>query len=88
VCSPARNRKARDRGVSKAEDPLGGGWVEPFGQSGEHHGDLVRWGFQTVQGRVAPGSERAATGLASKCLNVLSTAMFAIAQKTRGLERQ
>ena len=77
-----------DRGVSKAEDPSGFGWVEPFGQRREHHGDLVWWGFQTGQGRVAPGSERAATGLASKCLNVLNTAMFAIALKTRGLERE
>ena len=58
----------------------------PSASRDEHQGDLVRWGFQTVSGSVAPGSERAATGRASKCLHALSTAMFAISQKTRGLE--
>ena len=54
----------------------------PSASRDEHHGDLVRWGFQTVQGSVAPGSERAATGRASKCLNALSSAMFAISHQS------
>jgi hypothetical protein len=78
----------RDRGLSKAEDPLGSRSIQPFSQRRQHHCDLVRGGFQTVQGRVVPGSERGATGLASKCLNALSTAMLSISEKPRGLERQ
>jgi hypothetical protein len=31
----------RDGGLSKAEDPLGSGRVQPFGQRREHHGDLL-----------------------------------------------
>jgi hypothetical protein len=46
-----------DSGLTIAEDPFGGGRIQPFGQSREHHGDLLRGGFQTIQGRVAPGSE-------------------------------
>jgi len=46
----------RNSGLSKAEDPLGGGRIEPFGQSREHHGDLVRGGFQAIQGGVASGT--------------------------------
>jgi hypothetical protein len=38
----------RNRGLSKAEDPQGFGRVEPFGQSREYHGNLVRGGFQSI----------------------------------------
>jgi hypothetical protein len=67
-----------DGGLSKAEDPFGGGSVQPFGQRREHHGDLVRGSFQAVQRRVAPGSERGAASLATKRLDLFSAAMFAI----------
>src|SRR5437868_4356940 len=72
---------SRDRGVSKAEDPLGGGWVEPFGQRREHHGDLVRWGFQMVQGSVAPGSEGGMAGLTTKRLDAFGLTMLAISNE-------
>ena len=64
--------------MSKAEDPFGGGRVQPFGQRREHHGDLVRGSFQTVQRRVAPSTERGVAGLAAKGLDLLGTAMLAI----------
>jgi hypothetical protein len=65
-------------GLSKAEDPFGCGRVQAFGQRREHHGDLVRGGFQTVQRRVASSTERGAAGLATKGLDPLNTAMLAI----------
>ena len=33
-----------DRGLSKAEDPRGRRWVQPFSPRGEHHGDPAREG--------------------------------------------
>ena len=81
ACSPARVRKAGDGGLSKAEDPLGGGRIEPFGQRREHYGDLVRRDFQTVQGGVTSGGERGASGLTTKGLDVLDTAMRAISDQ-------
>ena len=71
----------RNSGLSKAEDPLGGGRVEPFGQRREHHGDLVRGGFQAIQGGVASGTERAVARLAAKGLDLLSTPMLAVPDK-------
>src|SRR5215472_3347842 len=39
---PACAREPRgDSGLSIAEDPRGSRWVEPFGQRGQHHGDLL-----------------------------------------------
>ena len=64
--------------MSVAEDPLGGGRVQPFGQRREHHGDLLRGRFQSVQGRVASRTEGGAAGLAAKGLDVLGLAMLAI----------
>ncbi len=61
-----------------AEDPCGGGRVQTFGQRREHHGDLLRGGFQAVQRRVAPGGERGAASLATKRLDWFTAAMFAI----------
>jgi hypothetical protein len=80
-------RKARDGRLSVAENPLGRGWVEPFGERREHHGDLLRGGFQTIQRSVASGSERDAAGRTSKGLDPLSAAMLAIAKKTHGWKR-
>jgi hypothetical protein len=68
----------RDGGLTGAEDAFGGGSVQPFSQRGEHHGDLVRGGFQTVQGSGAPGSEGGAAGRASERLDALGLAMLAI----------
>jgi hypothetical protein len=67
-----------NRGVSKAENPLGRGRVEPFGQRREHDGDLLRGGFQPVQRRVASRTEGGVALLAAKRLDALSAAMLAI----------
>ena len=75
----------RNSGLSKAEDPLGGGRIEPFGQSREHHGDLVRGGFQAIQGRVASGTEGAVAGRTSEGLDALSRAMLAISDERMDL---
>ena len=67
-----------DGGLSVAEDPRGRGWTQSFGQRREHHGDVMRWGFQTVQGLVAPSSEGGVAGLTTKRLDPLSMTVFAI----------
>jgi hypothetical protein len=67
-----------DGGVTGAEDTLCGGWVQPFGQRREHHGDLLGRSFQAIQGGVAPGSERGMAGRASERLDLLSTTVLAI----------
>src|SRR5512142_2959944 len=67
-----------DRGVPKAEDPLGSGWVQPFGQCREHHGDLRGRGFQTVQGGVTSSTECGAAGLTPERLDWFGLAMLAI----------
>ncbi len=71
-----------DRGLSEAEDPLGGGWVQPFSEGREHLGDLLGRGFQPVQGGVASGSERGMAGLATERLDLLSTTVLAIADQS------
>ena len=71
----------RNSGLSKAEDPLGGGRIEPFGQSREHHGDLLRGRFQAIQGGVASSAQRGAARLTAKGLDLLGTAMLAIADQ-------
>jgi hypothetical protein len=78
ACLPARVRKAGDGGLTGAEDPFGSRKIQPFGQRSEHHGDLVRGCFQTIQRCVAPGSERCMTGRASKGLDPFGLAMLAI----------
>jgi len=65
-------------GLSKAENPFSGRWVQSFSQRSEHDGDLVSGSFQPVEGRVAPGSERAVAGLTAKGLDRLSTPMLAV----------
>jgi hypothetical protein len=37
-----------DRRLTGAEDPFGRGQVQPFGQRRQHHGDLLRGGFEAV----------------------------------------
>jgi hypothetical protein len=75
----------RDAGLSKAEDPRGGGSIQPFSQRREHHGDLVRGGFQAIQGRVASGTEGAVAGRTSEGLDALSRAMLAISDERMDL---
>jgi len=74
-------------GLSKAENPFSGRWVQSFGQRSEHDGDLVSGSFQPVEGRVAPGSERAVAGLTAKGLDRLSTPMLAVPEESHGDER-
>jgi hypothetical protein len=71
----------RDGGLTVAEDTLSCGSVQPFGQSRQHHGDLLRWRFQAIQRGVTPGSERGAAGLTTKPLDLLGTPMLAIADQ-------
>jgi hypothetical protein len=72
------SQPAGDRGLPIAEDTLCGGSIQPFGQRRQHHGDLVRGSFQTVQGGVAPSSESGVAGLTTKGLDLLSATMCAI----------
>ena len=78
---PCASEPGGDRGLSVAEDPLGSRKIQPFGQRGEHQCDLPRGGFQTVQGSVAPGSERGTASLTAKRLDAFSMAMSAIPNK-------
>src|SRR5215468_9979359 len=39
-----------DGGLPIAEDPLGGGWVQPFGERRQYHCDLVRGVFRWYKG--------------------------------------
>ena len=68
----------RDGGLTVPEDPLGGGWVEPFGQRSEHHRDMTGRSFQSVQGRVTSSAERGAARLTAKGLDVFGLSMLAI----------
>jgi hypothetical protein len=82
LCVPAcTSEPRRDGGLAIAEDPFGGGSVQSFGQSREHHSDLGRGGFQTIQGGVASGSEGGVAGLTTKRLDPLSLAMSAISDQ-------
>jgi len=81
ACSPARVRKARDGCLTVAEDPLCGRRIQTFGQRREHHGDLVRGSFQSVQRGVASSTERGAAGRASKRLDLLGMPMLAISDE-------
>ena len=67
-----------DGGLPVAEDPLSGRRVQPKGSRSQHHCDLVRGGFQTIQGGMAPSTERSAAGLAAKRLDLFSVTMGAI----------
>src|SRR6266849_6879914 len=67
-----------DCGLTIAEDPFGSGSIQSFGQRRQHHCDLLRGCFQTVQGGMAPSTERGAARLAAKGLDELGTAMLAV----------
>ena len=73
ACFASASQPGGDGGLSKAEDSLSRGRVQPFGQRRQHHGDLLRGGFQSVQGRVASSAERGAAGLTAKGLDPLGT---------------
>jgi hypothetical protein len=75
---PSAREPGGDGGLTVAEHTLSSGRIQPFGQRREHHGDLARGSFQTVQGSVAPGSEGSAASETSKGLDALGTAMLAI----------
>src|SRR6266699_2870396 len=70
-----------DGGLTVAEDPFSGGWVQPFCERREHHGDLLRGSFQTVQGGVASSTERGAASLTTERLDLLGLTMLAIANQ-------
>src|SRR5215469_2107498 len=78
---PRAGQPGDDGRLPVTEDPLGGGGVQPFGQSRQDHGDLVRRSFQTVQGSVTSSTERGAAGLTTKRLDALGMAMRAIANQ-------
>jgi hypothetical protein len=75
-----------DGGLPVAEDPRSLRRVQPFSERSQHHCYLMRGGFQTVQGSVAPSSERGAAGLTAKGLDPLGMAMRAIPKEARGYE--
>jgi hypothetical protein len=80
VLTSARQPES-DSSLTIAEDPFGGGRIEPFGQRREHHRDLGRGGFQAIQGGVASGSEGGLASLTTKRLDPLSLAMSAISDQ-------
>lgn len=73
---------ADDGGLPVAEDPLGGGGVQTFGECRQHHSDLVRRGFQTIQGGMATSTERDVAGLTTQRLDALSMAMLPISNES------
>ena len=78
---PCAGQPGDDRRLTVAEDPLGGGRVQAFGQSRQDHGDLVRGSLQPVQWGVAPGTERGVAGLTTKRLDPLCRTMLAISDE-------
>ena len=70
-----------DRGMAVAEDPLSGRRVQPFNESRQHHCDLVRRSFQTVQRGVVPSTERGVASLTAKGLDPFSKTMLAISNQ-------
>jgi hypothetical protein len=75
---PSASEPGGDGGLSVAEDPFSGRSIQPFGQRRENDCDLLRRGFQMVQGRVTPSTERDVASRASKGLDALGPAMLAI----------
>lgn len=65
ACSPARVRKAGEGRLPRAEDPFGGGSVQPFGQRREPHCDPAREGVstETTQCRVEHSTSCGRQGL-------------------------
>src|SRR5215472_13102548 len=75
---PSASEPGRNGGLTKAEDPLGSRRVEPFSQRREHHCNVMRGGFQTIQRRIASSTERGTASLAAEGLDLLSLTMLAI----------
>ena len=81
ACEPARVshvvmvacRKPKTRSAAEASSPRA--------ESREHHGDLVRRGFQPVEGGVTPRTERGTASRTSEGLDPLGLAMFAISDQ-------
>jgi hypothetical protein len=71
-----------DGGLMVAEDAGGRGNVQSFGQSSEHHGDLLRRGFQAVHGGIASSTEGGAARLTTKGLDALGMTILAIANQS------
>ncbi len=78
---PSASEPGGDGGLPVAEDSFGRRWVQPFGQRREHHGDLVRGGFQPRQGGVTSSAERGAASLTTRRLDPLRLTMLAIANE-------
>jgi hypothetical protein len=79
---PRAGQPGDDGRLPIAEDPLGGRGVQPFGQSRQDHGDLLRRSFQTVQGSAASSTERGSASLTAKRLDALGLAMPAISHQS------
>jgi len=75
---PSAGQPGGDGRLPVAEDPFGGGSIQPFGKRKQHHCDLVGRGFQMIQGGMAPSTERGAAGPAAKRLDLFSVTMSAI----------
>src|SRR5260221_7050231 len=75
---PSAREPGGDGSLTIPEDPFGSGRVQPFSERREHRGDVVRRGFQAIQGSVASGTEGGAAGLTAKGLDPLGLAMLAI----------
>jgi hypothetical protein len=76
---PSAGEPGGDRRLTVAEDPLGCGSIQSLGQCRQHDGDLLGRSFQPVQGSVTSSTERGTASLTAKGLNLLGTAMRAIA---------
>jgi hypothetical protein len=76
-----------ESGMTGAEDPLCSGRIQPTGSRRQHNSDLVRRGFQTVQGGVAPSTERGVASLTAKRLDPFSKTMLAIPKEAHERER-
>jgi hypothetical protein len=79
---PSAGRPGGDGGLTVSEDPFSGGWVQPFGACCQHDCDLVRGGFQTIEGSVTPGSERGVASLTAKGLDAFGLAMLTVSNQS------
>src|SRR5260221_3643403 len=68
---PSAREPGGDGSLTIPEDPFGSGRVQPFSERREHRGDVVRRGFQAIQGSVASGTEGGAASLTAKGLDPL-----------------
>ncbi len=75
---PSAGQPSSDRRLTIAEDTLGSGSIQSFGQRRQHDRDLLGRGFQPVQGRMTSCTEGGAAGLTTKRLDPLGLAVLAI----------